>query len=86
MRITVTRSGGVAAIRRQAVIDTEERSDADAWHALVRQADLANAPPHRPAPDRFVYTIRVEDDEVTISEQDLAGALLELVDRALAEG
>lgn len=86
MRIAVTRSGGVAAIRRRAVVDTEGRGDAEAWHGLVRRADLANAPPHRPAPDRFVYTIRVDAEEVTVSEQDLAGALLELVDRVLAEG
>lgn len=85
MRIAVTRSGGLAAIRREAVVDTEDRGDAEDWRALVRRADLRNAPPHRPAPDRFVYTVRVDAEEVTVSEQDLAGALLELVDRVLAE-
>lgn len=86
MRITVTRSGGVAAIRRRAAVDTRGRRDADDWHDLVRRADLGSAPPHRPAPDRFVYIIDVDDQQVTIGEQDLAGARLELVDRVLAEG
>lgn len=86
MRIAVTRSGGVAGIRRRAAVDTAGRGDADDWHTLVRRADLGSAPPHRPAPDRFVYTIEVDGDEVTVGEADLTGPLEELIDRVLSEG
>lgn len=83
MKISVTRSGGVAGIRRQGEVDTSERPDAEIWHQLLRSADLSSVPPHRPAPDRFVYTIRVNGRETTIGEADLVGSRRELVDRVL---
>lgn len=92
MRIAVTRSGGVAGIRRHAEVDTARRGDADLWERLVREAGLAartgpeNAAPHQPAPDRFVYTIRVDQREVSVGEADLTEPLRELIDRVLSAG
>ncbi len=86
MRIAVTRSGGVAGIRRHAEVVTAGRGDAAARHDLVRRADLAGVPPHQPAPDRFVYTIIVDGHEVTVGEAELTEPLRELADRVLAEG
>lgn len=86
MRITVTRTGGVAGIRRHAEVDTATRDDAEAWHRLVRAADLDHAPEQRPAADRFVYRVRVDERETTVGEADLTGPLRDLVDSVLAEG
>lgn len=82
----MTRTGGLAGIRQHAEVDTATRDDADAWHRLVEAADLAHAPEPEPAPDRFVYSVRVDDRETTVGEADLTGPLRDLVDRVLAQG
>lgn len=85
VKIVVKRSGGFAAIPLRGELDTAGRADAGRWHELVRRARLRSAPPHRPQPDRFVYTIDVDGEEVTIGEADLTALQQDLVDSVLAE-
>jgi hypothetical protein len=67
MRISLVRSGGVAGMRRETTIDTSELAPilAQEFHRLVESADLPGLvePAIRPKtePDRFRYTLTVED-------------------------
>jgi hypothetical protein len=67
MRISLTRTGGLAGMRRTATVDTAalDPSRAEALERLFRQAELegpSSAPARsRPAPDRFRYTLTVEE-------------------------
>jgi len=81
MKITVTRSGGIAGLTREWVVRVEEQGDPDSWLRLVEQ--LSWQPRHRSPvqPDRFVYRIRVSRRRITLPEQDLTGPWRQLVDR-----
>jgi len=81
MKITVTRSGGIAGLTREWVVRVEEQGDPDSWFRLVEQ--LSWQPRHRSPvqPDRFVYRIRVSRRRITLPEQDLTGPWRQLVDR-----
>lgn len=86
MKISVTRSGGIAGITRRAEVDTEGRHDAEAWQSLVDGADLADR--GRPAgrPDRFVYRVDVDDRTAHLSEADLDEPTRALIDSVFADG
>ena len=68
MRISLVRSGGVAGMRREVKIDTA-RLDPRAAQELERLVQKAQAPAvsapgeTRRSPDRFRYTLAVEDGE-----------------------
>ncbi|GAB3140617.1 protealysin inhibitor emfourin [Marisediminicola antarctica] len=81
MKITVTRSGGIAGLTREWVVRVEEQGDPDSWIRLVEQ--LPWQPRHRSAvhPDRYVYRIGVSRRRITLPEQDLTGPWRLLVDR-----
>ncbi len=66
MRISLTRTGGLAGMRRTATVDTAtlDRSRAEALERLCQQAEIeGRSAPVRPekAPDRFHYTLTIEE-------------------------
>lgn len=67
MKITVVRTGGVGGMRKEAQIDTSalDSRHADEIHRLVAAADVPGlAEPTismKGAPDRFHYTLTLED-------------------------
>jgi len=68
MRLTYQRSGGVAGIGKQAVIDTAAlpAGERAAWEALVTQADFFSLPASLPAAnprqrDAFSHSLAIED-------------------------
>jgi hypothetical protein len=66
MRISLTRTGGLAGMRRTATVDTAalDPSRAEAFEQLLRQVELEglSAPVRSPqAPDRFHYTLTIEE-------------------------
>ena len=81
MRVSVTRSGGFAGITRTTTADTNRLAPSDQQQllALVRQAGLAGAAASQsqaaPQPDRFSYTVTVDDQgrkrSADFSEQSL---------------
>lgn len=84
MKITVTRSGGIAGIRRTWIVIVEEQADSEDWNRLV--SDLPwDARVREPAqPDRFVYEIRASRRRITLPERHVTGPWRELVDRVRA--
>lgn len=86
LRITVSRSGGVAGrAPRWSVMVTEE-NDVDSWLSLVESCpwDVADSGAAG-EPDRFVYTIRVlqpdHERDARVPERALEGPWAELVAR-----
>lgn len=81
MKISVVRSGGFAGISRSWVI-VIDRDDA-AWVTLLHDLPWSEVRTTAPAPDRFVYRIRVSRRQVVLPEQQVAGVWRELVDRVI---
>ena len=91
-RIELVRSGGFAGRTVRAAVDTSTDPDAS-WYAdaltTLDLAALSGADAGRPAPDRFHYTISVEDDDGAAHRMDFAETavpdqLRPLVDRLVA--
>jgi hypothetical protein len=64
MRVSVTRSGGFAGARQQAVADTAALSprQAASLRKLVDEAALDRLPPPVRTPDAFLYEIVIDGD------------------------
>ncbi len=81
MKITVTRSGGIAGLTREWVVRVEEQGDPDSWLRLVEQLPWQERHRSAPQPDRYIYRIGVSRRRITLPEQDLTGPWRQLVDR-----
>jgi len=96
MRISLVRTGGVAALRRVVMVDTEALAAERARHieSLIRKADLPSLSEPTIAvgrsPDRFRYTLTVEEEgresRVTLSEEEMPERLRPLLDALWREG
>ena len=83
--VSVTRSGGVAGIRRsgEVVLGDDPRSSEVA--SLIGRIDFAAATTHQPRPDRFVFTFSVDGRVVVVGERDLTPDLQQLARLVLPE-
>jgi len=96
MRISLVRTGGVAAVRRVVTIDTEAlpAGKAEEIKRLIRKADLAGLSEPTiavgPSPDRFRYTLTVEEESrqsmVAFAEDRMPERLRPLLDALWREG
>ncbi len=94
MRISLVRSGGVAGMRLEASVDTAvlDPGTAQRFHNLVDAADLSalSEPTIRvkSEPDRFRYTLTVEDGErkqsITFEERRVPEAVQPLFEAVWA--
>lgn len=84
MRLEVTRIAQDGNIHRR-MLDTTDRPDAGRWESLLGKTPDA-PPPYRAAPGDTVYQISVGEETLMVTEDDLTGALRELVMAVLAEG
>ncbi len=93
MKISVERSGGVAALTRVWTVDAQTENAKSQWQPLVEacpwdavpktvRAAAAQAPPNQP--DRFIYSIRVGQRRAALPEQSVTGPWRVLVDSARA--
>lgn len=82
MRITITRSGGFAGLKRTWSIELS--GDEEDWRELLGSLPWDEVRPAPPQPDRYVYRVRCAPREVTIPEQQLTGPWRELVERVRA--
>ena len=90
MRITFSRSGGVAGARLRTTVNEDDLSAPRAakLQRLVKAADCFRLPQHLAAdpkqPDRFQYELTLEDGEhrhtITIEEAAATPALLKLLE------
>ncbi len=89
MRIHVVRSGGIAGLRSEHDLDTEQLPGADRERLadLVRSAAFFGLAPDRSSrlPDMILYRVRIEDHgrahEVLFDDACDEPSLLELVER-----
>jgi hypothetical protein len=84
MRIIVSRSGGVTGIAVRWVVELSEGPEYSDWIVLIEACPWDDEPDDPPAPDRFLYLIRVNGRRVTLPEQRVQGPWRELVDRVRA--
>lgn len=84
MKVTVTRSGGMAGLTRRWEVLVDEQPDAATWIVLLDRLPWDDTPAGPPLPDRYVYRISCAPKEATLGEQQLTGAWQELVERVRA--
>ena len=93
MRVELVRSGGLHGIRRSAVLDTEtlDRRRGDELRRLAWEADLARVGETTlsVAPDRFRYTLTVEEgarrESLSFPEDRVPESVRPLFDRLSRE-
>ena len=86
MKISVTRSGGIAGQTITWVVSVDDQPDRDEWQALIERLPPARSGPKPRQPDRYIYVIRVPRRRVTMPEQQLTGPWRDLVDRVCERG
>ncbi|QKW06391.1 hypothetical protein HUT18_08245 [Streptomyces sp. NA04227] len=87
MLIRVKRTGGFAAIEREAEIDTADRADARDWQALAEEAlTAADASPPTGVPDGFSYLLTVDGHTAYCADPGLTEPQRKLISRVLKEG
>ena len=84
MKISVSRSGGLAGLTRTWSVVVDEQPDRDEWMSLVSSLPWGSRPREHPQPDRYVYVIRASRRRITLPEQRVEGPWRELVDRVRA--
>ncbi|PMB25986.1 protealysin inhibitor emfourin [Fischerella thermalis] len=90
MRISLQRTGGFSGIRKQAIVDTANLSpeETQQLYQLLEAANFYSLPPkiNAPAnqPDRFQYTITVEENNqqhtLIVGEAALSETLKRLIE------
>ena len=101
MKITVQRSGGVAAITRVWTVDAATSEDKRRWMPIVEACPWDQVPSRGQAraqtaaqtagkaagqADRFMYLIRAGQHRATLPETDVTGPWHTLVENAKVEG
>jgi hypothetical protein len=81
--VTVTRSGGFAGIRRSGEVVLGDDPRTPEVESLLGRIDFGGVGPHRPQPDRFVFTFTVDGRDTVVGEQDLTAELRQLADLVL---
>ncbi|QWZ08147.1 M4 family metallopeptidase [Nocardioides panacis] len=77
-RVAVVRSGGFAGVRQAGELTLGDDPRTPEVESLLGRIDLQGLAPHRPQPDRFVYSFEVDGERVVVGEQDLTPDLDQL--------
>lgn len=88
MKITVRRSGGIAALTRIWTVEAVTTDEKRRWMPIV-EACPWDDPDARAAgnePDRFMYAIRAGQRRATLPEKAVTGPWQVLVENAKTEG
>lgn len=89
MKISVERSGGIAALTRVWTVNAETESDRNQWQPIVEACpwDAVPKTPRAAAarfsdaqPDRFIYSIKAGQRRAALPEQAVTGPWRVLVD------
>lgn len=93
MKISVERSGGIAAVSRVWTVHAQTDSaksqwqpilEACPWDAVPKTVRAAAAEVHGNQPDRFIYSIRAGQRRAALPEQAVTGPWRVLVDSTRA--
>ncbi|SDW35137.1 hypothetical protein SAMN04487917_101800 [Arthrobacter sp. yr096] len=89
MKITVQRSGGIAAMTRVWSVEAVSPVDKERWLPIVEACPWDEAKGQAKTinqPDRFMYSIRAGQRRATLPDRAVTGPWQELVECAKAEG
>ncbi|MEV7604731.1 protealysin inhibitor emfourin [Paenarthrobacter sp. NPDC089322] len=89
MKITVQRSGGVAAMTRVWIVDAVSSDEKERWLPMVEACPWDEAKNQARSinhPDQFMYSIRAGQRRATLPDRAVTGPWQELVECAKAEG
>ncbi|MDE8669036.1 hypothetical protein PY310_10645 [Pseudarthrobacter sp. H3Y2-7] len=93
MKISVERTGGIAALTRVWTVTAETESamsewqpivEACPWDAVPKTVRAAAAEAEASQPDRFIYAIRAGQRRAALPEQQVTGPWRVLIDSARA--
>ena len=84
MKISVSRTGGLAGLTRTWTVLVDDQPDQDEWMSLLSSLPWGSRHRELPQPDRYIYVIRYSRHRITLPEQRLEGPWRELVDRVRA--
>ena len=84
--VAVRRSGGFTGQVRSAELELGEDPQAVEVRRLLRRVDLQSVTTSGEAPDRFVYTVAVGEQTITVGERDLTPDLQRVVQIVLGSG
>jgi len=81
VKISVSRSGGLAGLTRTWNVIVDDQPDREEWMSLVSSLPWSSRPRVLPQPDRYIYVIRCSRRRITLPEQKVEGPWRELVNR-----
>lgn len=80
MKISVTRSGGIAGMTRTWTATAQNPEEEQRWRELIDRLPWESDSAPATEPDRFVYRVRWAHREAVVPEQRFTGAWQELLD------
>ncbi len=87
MQVVLTRTGGVAGLRRQWTVETERQPNPEHWNKLASSLPWPGADGSaicEAVPDQFVYRLRCDNREISLAESQLTGAWREFADLVIS--
>ncbi len=92
MKISVERTGGIAAMTRVWTVEAQSETAINQWQPIVEacpwdavpRTPRAAAAEYEGQPDRFIYSIRAGDRRAALPERAVTGPWRVLVDSARA--
>ena len=84
--VAVRRSGGYAGATRSAELDLNADPDGPELRTLLTRVRVEELSISQPTPDRFVYSVRYGEWQLTVPEQDLTPELRQVVQIVLTRG
>ncbi|HYI52984.1 MAG TPA: protealysin inhibitor emfourin, partial [Microlunatus sp.] len=85
-KVAVRRSGGFTGQVRSAQIELGTDPQGEEVRRLLRRVDLQQVTPSDSPPDRFVYTVEIGEQSLTVGERDLTPDLQRVVQIVLGSG
>jgi Thermolysin metallopeptidase, alpha-helical domain/Thermolysin metallopeptidase, catalytic domain len=82
--VAVRRSGGFAGVTRSAELDLDADPEGPEVRSLLSEAQAQSIPVGPPAPDRFTYTVRYGEWQLSVPEPDLTPELRRVVSIVLS--
>jgi hypothetical protein len=81
MRISVKRTGGFAGLTTRWAVEIGPDELERDWLGVIEACPWADVAGEENQPDRYLYDIRAGDRQATLTERQVTGPWLDLVDR-----